>query len=242
MHFKQFLTEVSSGDIVAFNKAVDAGEFQESYQIRAFFTSRGYKEIGYGLFAEVFQSKEYFVVKVAVGDSAFNSYVKMLRGGGRMNPHFPKIIAQKKVTERINVFFIERLMPFSEVSVKDLVAHHRKEDAGIFVWLIPGFINAEEGPIVVETAKQLDINFRPNDPPIRPTGEVPADEFSQYYADLNKYRTQFRPMAEKMLPKNHRFLQAVRQISNVEGNLDLHGGNIMIRKPSFEVVLTDPVS
>ena len=242
MHFQQFLTEVSTSDIIAFTKAVEAGELEDDkLAVRKFFIQRGYKEVGYGLFAEVLRSTEHFVVKIASGDSAFDSYVKMVRSAGRTSPHFPRIIMQKDVGDDVKVFFIERLVHFSEVNARTLSQHHTKEDAGMFVWLSQSFHGSSEGDTVMETAKLLDLNFRPKGAPQRPDGDASTKDWEQWYVDSNVYQKQFRALGVEMLSPKHPFFKALKKIQSLNTGLDMHSGNIMIRLPTYDVVFTDPV-
>ena len=244
MYFKQFLTEVSTGDLIAFNKAVERGEFAESDQgetIKQFFRERGYKVVGSGFFATVLQSTDYYIVKIAQNDERYNKYVELVRRG-RRNPHFPVVIAQRKV-DTIDVYFIERLYPFHDLPPEEFIPHYTKKDAPMFLWLAANFLNHSDG----RTAKSMLGVVRALDPSIEldPIPDHPGygddRRMDQYWVNIHAYERTLEDILDKG-KYNHPFLQAIQQIKKIKESMDLHTGNIMIRKPSYDLVITDPLA
>jgi hypothetical protein len=254
MYFKQFLTEVSTGDIIALNKAVENKTIPfdaRREEVVYWFEQRGYTPIGEGAFATALQSKDHFIVKVASGDKAFAKYTNMTRKGKKQKrmgqiPFFPRIIAQKTVSEWVIVYFIERLVQLRDVTAEELIKHHTKKDAGIFIFLAAGFIEAhdsDEVEKVLHVALTLDPSLKFPAWPEHP-GWGDNERTDQWHADRRALRRTLEKIADEQYD-NHPFIEAVVLIKRLGGGdnpLDLHSGNIMIRMPTYEVVLSDPVA
>jgi len=245
MYFKQFLTEVRTGDLIAFNKAIEQNafsnnEFGEGYNIKQWFRNRGYATVGEGFYASVMQSTDHFIVKIADGDRGYNQYVELARRGG--NPHFPKIIAQKQV-EDVDIYFIERLYPFYDIPAKEFIQHHTKKDAPMFLWLAYNFVgasNPKAATYMVEVANTLDPSLKIQEVPEHP-GYKNERKVDQYWTNVTAYESTLEDELER-IKSNHPFLQAVEQIKRIRESTDIHTGNIMIRKPAFQLVITDPLA
>jgi hypothetical protein len=242
MYFKEFLTEVRTGDLIAFNKAIETGQFNTDTfnDILQFFRDRGYREIGSGWYATVLQSTDHFIVKIAGGDTGYNQYVELARR--ERNPHFPRVIAQKQV-EDVDVYFIERLHVFDHSKVEELVQHHTKKDAPMFVWLAFNFLSTTipvAAKNMLEVANTLDPTLQLREIPEHP-GHENKRKADQYWTNLTAYESELEAKVEEMI-SNHPFLRAVEQIKGIKESMDLHTGNIMIRKPSYQLVITDPLA
>ena len=79
--------------------------------------ARGYKEIGYGLYATVLgKPKSKYVIKVYEDDGAYELFLNMIQK--EKNPHFPKIYSIKEFEGKEgNVWArvkMEKLIPFKE--------------------------------------------------------------------------------------------------------------------------------
>jgi len=229
MQFKEFLTEVSTGDILAFNQAVRKGDFHpDKYvgrdygepnayeEINEFFEKRGYKRIGSGAFSTVLQSKDHYVVKVASQDVAFSSYADLTRSG-RMNSLFPRIIAVTNVPlnkhygsdEAVKVYFVERLFPLQSIAVEELIKHHTERDAPMFLWMVGGFLGH---PLEAEKMRKVAMTLNPElsvEPiPIHP-GFGDEKKSNQYYEDKETYITSERLLnvQEVTIPFSRHFLR-----------------------------------
>ena len=245
MYFKQFLTEVKTGDMVAFNQAVKQNQFDAemvAYNIKQFFRHRGYKVIGEGFYASVLQSTDHFIVKIADNDERYNKYVELVRQRERKSLHFPVVIAQQRV-HTADVYFIERLYPFHDLPPEEFIPHHTKKDVPMFLWLAANFLDHSDA----RTAKSMLGVVRALDPSIK-LGSVPehpgyGDDrlIDQYYVDVHAYEQSLDDIIDKG-KYDHPFIQAIEQIKKIKKSMDLHQGNIMIRKPSFDLVITDPLA
>lgn len=260
MYFKQFLTEVRSGDIVAFNKAVSSNEFTAERDddldnveaILDFFYKRGYKKIGKGLYSTALQATDHFIVKVSRSDRSFEQYVKMVRReqNKRIRIHYPTIILEKEVPMNmsratIKVYFMERLFTIAEVSAEEFIQSHTKKDVGIFAYLAGEFIDsgsAEQAKKMIHVAETLDPSLKFGEPPQHPGYDnVPINAYQQYDAARRSFTSQLKDAADKA--GDEPFFQAIDQIHALGfHSLDMHAGNVMVRKPSGQIVITDPVA
>ena len=256
MYFQQFLTEVSTGDLLAFNKAVRDGQFQGEYynvfhEVIEFFEHRGYEEIGSGAYAVALQSStNYFIIKISHGDEGYDSYIQMSRSG-RVNPHTPKVIMQKAVAydDYVRVYFIERLYPFFDYSTNQFIQSHTKEDAPMFAYLAGEFIvdDIHEGETLMEVAAALDPQFKAMlkkkelDIPDHP-GYDDHEKATQYHHNISRIAKELTQWGENN-GSNHPFFRVIQEMKAMGRTMfDMHSGNVMVREPSKEVVITDPLA
>jgi len=248
MYFKEFLTEVRTGDLIAFNKAIEQGVFSQASDgfvsewraITQFFRDRGYRTVGEGFYATVMQSTDHFIVKIADGDRGYNQYVELARR--ERNPHFPRVIAQKQVGDT-DVYFIERLYPFHDVPAEEFIKHHTKKDAPMFLWLAYNFLNSDNprsARYMIQAANGLDPSLKLEDVQKHP-GYEDDKQVEQYWTNIHAHVRELEGKIDKG-NYNHPFLRAVEQIEKIRESTDIHTGNIMIRKPPFQLVITDPLA